>query len=83
MEQAAQSYTKVVEMAPQHLEARLSLATLQQQLGRPECALKALESMYDSETLAQDSSAAQKARTTDLGLEVFLVCFVCVSCLDC
>ncbi|KAA8579701.1 hypothetical protein FQN60_006794 [Etheostoma spectabile] len=45
MEAAAESYTKVVEMAPQHLEARLSLATLQQQLGRPECALKALESM--------------------------------------
>ncbi|XP_033471481.2 general transcription factor 3C polypeptide 3 [Epinephelus lanceolatus] len=60
MEAAAQSYTKVVEMAPQHLEARLSLATLQQQLGRPECALKALESMYDSDTLAQDSSASQK-----------------------
>ncbi|XP_070786830.1 general transcription factor 3C polypeptide 3 [Enoplosus armatus] len=60
MEAAVESYTKVVEMAPQHLEARLSLATLQQQLGRPECALKALESMYDSDTLAQDSSAAQK-----------------------
>nr|XP_020471016.1 general transcription factor 3C polypeptide 3 isoform X2 [Monopterus albus] len=60
MEAAAESYHKVVEMAPQHLEARLSLATLQQQLGRPECALKALESMYDSDTLAQDSSAAQK-----------------------
>ncbi|XP_067439330.1 general transcription factor 3C polypeptide 3 [Thunnus thynnus] len=60
MEAAADSFTKVVEMAPQHLEARLSLATLQQQLGRPECALKALESMYDSDTLAQDSSAAQK-----------------------
>ncbi|XP_078100188.1 general transcription factor 3C polypeptide 3 isoform X2 [Sander vitreus] len=60
MEAAAESYAKVVEMAPQHLEARLSLATLQQQLGRPECALKALESMYDSDTLAQDSSAAQK-----------------------
>ncbi|XP_034720097.1 general transcription factor 3C polypeptide 3 isoform X2 [Etheostoma cragini] len=60
MEAAAESYTKVVEMAPQHLEARLSLATLQQHLGRPECALKALESMYDSDTLAQDSSAAQK-----------------------
>ncbi|XP_047432077.1 general transcription factor 3C polypeptide 3 [Mugil cephalus] len=60
MEAAAESYTKVVEMAPQHLEARLSLATLQQQLGRMDCALKALESMYDSDTLAQDSSAAQK-----------------------
>uniref|UniRef100_A0A3P8ST79 General transcription factor IIIC, polypeptide 3 n=1 Tax=Amphiprion percula TaxID=161767 RepID=A0A3P8ST79_AMPPE len=60
MEAAAQSYSKVVQMAPQHLEARLSLATLQQQLGRMDCALKALESMYDSDTLAQDSSAAQK-----------------------
>uniref|UniRef100_A0A3Q4AG37 Uncharacterized protein n=1 Tax=Mola mola TaxID=94237 RepID=A0A3Q4AG37_MOLML len=60
MELAAESYSKVVEMAPLHLEARLSLATLQQQLGRPESALKALEPMYDSETLAQDSSAAQK-----------------------
>lgn len=66
MEEAASSFTKVVEMAPQHLEARLSLATLQQQLGRPECALKALESMYDSETLAKDSSAAQKARAFTL-----------------
>ncbi|XP_040888710.1 general transcription factor 3C polypeptide 3 isoform X2 [Toxotes jaculatrix] len=60
MEAATESYNKVVEMAPQHLEARLSLATLQQQLGRPERALKALESMYDSDTLSQDSSAAQK-----------------------
>ncbi|XP_061760706.1 general transcription factor 3C polypeptide 3 isoform X2 [Nerophis ophidion] len=60
MEAATKSFTKVVELAPQHLEARLSLATLQQQLGRPECALKALESMYDNDTLAQDSSAAQK-----------------------
>uniref|UniRef100_A0A096MD86 General transcription factor IIIC, polypeptide 3 n=1 Tax=Poecilia formosa TaxID=48698 RepID=A0A096MD86_POEFO len=60
MKEAAESYTKVVEMAPLHLEARLSLATVQQQLGRMDCALKALESMYDSDTLAQDSSAAQK-----------------------
>ncbi|XP_037130336.1 general transcription factor 3C polypeptide 3 [Syngnathus acus] len=60
MKAAAESFTKVVELAPQHLEARLSLATLQQQLGRPDCALKALESMYDNDTLARDSSAAQK-----------------------
>ncbi|XP_033837694.1 general transcription factor 3C polypeptide 3 [Periophthalmus magnuspinnatus] len=60
MDAAADSYSKVVEKAPQHLEARLSLATLLQQLGRPKEALKALEPMYDSETLAQDSSAAQK-----------------------
>lgn len=61
MESAADSYAHVVEKAPQHLEARLSLATLLQQLGRPLGALKALESMYDSDTLAHDSAAAQKA----------------------
>lgn len=61
MDAAADSYSRVVEKAPQHLEARLSLATLLQQLGRPKEALKALEPMYDSETLAQDSAAAQKA----------------------
>uniref|UniRef100_A0A8C6TJJ2 General transcription factor IIIC, polypeptide 3 n=1 Tax=Neogobius melanostomus TaxID=47308 RepID=A0A8C6TJJ2_9GOBI len=60
MEAAADSYSRVVEKAPQHLEARLSLATLLQQLGQPKEALKALEPMYDSETLAQDSAAAQK-----------------------
>lgn len=66
MKEAAESYTKVVEMAPLHLEARLSLATVQQQLGRMDRALKALESMYDSNTLAQDSSAAQKVRLCSL-----------------
>ncbi|KAG7315610.1 hypothetical protein KOW79_020476 [Hemibagrus wyckioides] len=60
LEVAAKSYSKVVEMAPLHLEARLALSTLQQQLGRPESALKALEPMYDPDTLAQDSSAAQQ-----------------------
>ncbi|KAI5090218.1 general transcription factor 3C polypeptide 3, partial [Silurus meridionalis] len=60
LEVAAKSYTKVVEMAPLHLEARLALSTLQQQLGRPESALEALEPMYDPDTLAQDSSAAQQ-----------------------
>ncbi|XP_060754465.1 general transcription factor 3C polypeptide 3 isoform X2 [Neoarius graeffei] len=60
LEVAAKSYTKVVEMAPLHLEARLALSTLQQQLGRPDSALEALEPMYDPDTLAQDSSAAQQ-----------------------
>lgn len=60
MEGAVQSYLRVVEMAPQHLEARLSLSTLQQQLGRPQGALEALQPMYDPETLAQDASAAQQ-----------------------
>ncbi|XP_078536552.1 general transcription factor 3C polypeptide 3 [Lissotriton helveticus] len=60
MEQAADSYGKVVEMAPLHLDARISLSTLQQQLNRPEKALEALEPMYDPDTLAQDANAAQQ-----------------------
>lgn len=78
MEMAAESYSKVVHMAPLHLEARLTLATLQQQLGRPEQALKALESMYDSETLAQDSSAAQKVK-----MWVFATCCLCLFTVFC
>ncbi|MGH0161267.1 UNVERIFIED_CONTAM: hypothetical protein FKN15_053805 [Acipenser sinensis] len=57
---AVESYSKVVEMAPLHLDARISLSTLQQQLGRPEKALEALEPMHDPDTLAQDSGAAQQ-----------------------
>lgn len=60
MEQASESYAKVVAMAPLHLDARISLSTLQQQLGRPEKALEALESMHDAETLTHDASAAQQ-----------------------
>lgn len=64
MERAAESYGKVVELAPLHLDARISLSTLQQQLGRPERALAALEPMYDPDTLAQDASAAQQVGRT-------------------
>ncbi|XP_040459308.1 general transcription factor 3C polypeptide 3 isoform X5 [Falco naumanni] len=60
MERAAESYAKVVDLAPLHLDARISLSTLQQQLGRPEKALEALEPMYDPDTLAQDANAAQQ-----------------------
>ncbi|XP_073074540.1 general transcription factor 3C polypeptide 3-like isoform X1 [Manis javanica] len=60
MERAAESYEKVVDLAPLHLDARISLSTLQQQLGRPEKALEALEPMYDPDTLAQDANAAQQ-----------------------
>ncbi|KAM6945794.1 general transcription factor 3C polypeptide 3 [Aplochiton taeniatus] len=60
MEVAVRSYGRVVELAPQHLEARLSLSTLEQQLGHPQRALEALCSMYDAETLAHDASAAQQ-----------------------
>ncbi|XP_062972290.1 general transcription factor 3C polypeptide 3 [Elgaria multicarinata webbii] len=60
IERAAESYGKVVDLAPLHLDARISLSTLQQQLGRPEKALEALEPMYDPDTLAQDANAAQQ-----------------------
>ncbi|XP_069471822.1 general transcription factor 3C polypeptide 3 isoform X2 [Ambystoma mexicanum] len=60
MELSAESYGKVVEMAPLHLDARISLSTLQQQLDQPERALEALEPMYDPDTLAQDANAAQQ-----------------------
>lgn len=60
LEVAVKSYSKVVEMAPMHLDARLALSTLQQRLGRPNMALEALEPMYDTETLSQDASAAQQ-----------------------
>lgn len=60
IERSAESYAKVVDLAPLHLDARISLSTLQQQLGRPEKALEALEPMYDPDTLAQDANAAQQ-----------------------
>ncbi|XP_034992454.2 general transcription factor 3C polypeptide 3 [Zootoca vivipara] len=60
IDRAAESYGKVVDLAPLHLDARISLSTLQQQLGRPEKALEALEPMYDPDTLAQDANAAQQ-----------------------
>uniref|UniRef100_A0A670ID27 Ral transcription factor IIIC subunit 3 n=1 Tax=Podarcis muralis TaxID=64176 RepID=A0A670ID27_PODMU len=60
IDRAAESYGRVVELAPLHLDARISLSTLQQQLGRPEKALEALEPMYDPDTLAQDANAAQQ-----------------------
>ncbi|XP_043916555.1 general transcription factor 3C polypeptide 3 [Protopterus annectens] len=60
MELATESYSRVVEMAPLHLDARIALSTLQQQLGQPEKALEALEPMHDPETLAEDANAAQQ-----------------------
>uniref|UniRef100_A0A8C5S9J3 Ral transcription factor IIIC subunit 3 n=1 Tax=Laticauda laticaudata TaxID=8630 RepID=A0A8C5S9J3_LATLA len=60
IDRAAESYAKVVDLTPLHLDARISLSTLQQQLGRPEKALEALEPMYDPDTLAQDANAAQQ-----------------------
>lgn len=42
VERAVDAYSRVVEMAPSHIEARMSLSTLQSQLGKHEEALKAL-----------------------------------------
>ncbi|XP_070564397.1 general transcription factor 3C polypeptide 3-like isoform X2 [Ptychodera flava] len=39
---ASQCYTKVIELAPSHLEARLALSAIQQQLGHTEEALEVL-----------------------------------------
>ena len=43
LEGAARAFGRVVEMAPAHYQARLSLYALQQQLGRSEDALRALQ----------------------------------------
>lgn len=75
MERAAESYGKVVDLAPLHLDARISLSTLQQQLGRPEKALEALEPMYDPDTLAQDANAAQQVSHATLSREFILELF--------
>ena len=43
LQSAVRAYKKVVELAPMHLGARVSLASIQQQLGKHEEALEALE----------------------------------------
>uniref|UniRef100_A0A8C4RBA8 General transcription factor IIIC, polypeptide 3 n=1 Tax=Eptatretus burgeri TaxID=7764 RepID=A0A8C4RBA8_EPTBU len=58
-ERAAQSYTRVVKMAPSHLGARITLSALQQQLGQPDKALQALQppsGVDDPLTWAQDET---------------------------
>lgn len=42
LEQAIMAYNQVVNLAPNHLEARLTLSSLHQQLGRPDQALDIL-----------------------------------------
>jgi len=42
LENAERAYQQVVKLAPQHHEARRSLSTILQLLGRPEEALKTL-----------------------------------------
>lgn len=50
LEAACKAYHNVVKLAPQHVNARLSLAALQQQLGLSEEALLTLD-ITDNETL--------------------------------
>ncbi|KAK2168890.1 hypothetical protein LSH36_13g03043 [Paralvinella palmiformis] len=47
LQSAVRAYKKVVELAPMHLGARVSLASIQQQLGKHEEALEALETARD------------------------------------
>lgn len=42
LEQAVQAFSKVVELAPNHLEARVSLSALQQQIGKHDEAIRVL-----------------------------------------
>ncbi|KAK4321495.1 hypothetical protein Pmani_007691 [Petrolisthes manimaculis] len=51
MEEAAQAYSKVVQLAPQHAEARLTLSPILQSLGRLDEALLILNQEKDSEPL--------------------------------
>ncbi|KAK3881600.1 hypothetical protein Pcinc_013982 [Petrolisthes cinctipes] len=51
MEEAAQAYSKVVQLAPQHAEARLTLSPILQSLGRLDEALLILNQENDSEPL--------------------------------
>ena len=79
-----QSYLKVVEMAPQHLEARLCLSTLQQQLGRPLRALQAPQPMYDPDTLAPHAAAPQQVGGQGGAVCVCVricVCFCLIMCI--
>lgn len=67
LEEAALAYARVVNLAPNHLDARLFLASLHQQLGRPNQALdvlsdpRGIEGAVDSteEDVAMDTSSVQ------------------------
>lgn len=50
-EQAIESYAQVVSMAPQHFDARLTLAALLKQQGRDDEALQALEQNLESDLI--------------------------------
>ncbi|XP_068727355.1 general transcription factor 3C polypeptide 3-like [Montipora capricornis] len=55
LEEAVSAYTQVVHLAPNHLEARLILASLHQQLGRPNQALEVLDDPRCSENTGDAS----------------------------
>ncbi|XP_038604629.1 LOW QUALITY PROTEIN: general transcription factor 3C polypeptide 3-like [Tachyglossus aculeatus] len=60
VECAARSYAKVVGLAPLHLDARITLSTLQQRLGRPDEALEALEPARGPDAPARDANAVRQ-----------------------
>ena len=43
LKDAVHAFKRVIELAPSHMNARVSLSAIQQQLGRPEEALKVLQ----------------------------------------
>ncbi|KAK7076939.1 General transcription factor IIIC, polypeptide 3 [Halocaridina rubra] len=51
MEEAAEAYSQVVQLAPQHAEARLTLSSIQQSLGKLDEALLILNQESDKEPL--------------------------------
>ena len=51
MEEAAEAYSKVVQLAPQHADARLTLSSILQSLGHLDEALLVLNQESDSEPL--------------------------------
>lgn len=71
IEEAASAYSRVVNLAPNHLDARLVLASLHQQLGRPNQALDVLsadprgEGIGDSveDEVAMDTSSVNSEGT--------------------
>ncbi|XP_013421709.1 general transcription factor 3C polypeptide 3 [Lingula anatina] len=62
LQMAADAYKHVVEQAPSHYSARVSLSNIQQQLGKPEEALKALSQDDESFTEEEEDLLPQDVR---------------------
>jgi len=64
LEEAALAYARVVTLAPNHLDARLLLASLHQQLGRPN---KALEVLSDPRGIEGSVNSTEEEVAMDTG----------------